>query len=354
MKQVRSLLNKILILLLVIGAVIAVVYLSSRNAGLREAKGTYHSPTLFAFDTSLEITLQGRTEEQTGADTDAALALVQRIEDETSRFKPQSDVSKINAQAGAGPVKVGSITLELVKRSVRYGSTTGGTFDITVSPVVELWGFYDEEYRVPSAGEISRALGLVDYRKLIVDETAGTVMLAESGMRIDLGGIAKGYAVEAVTDLFRERGVEHALVNFGGAIGAVGGRIDGEDWVIGIKDPRAKGNELMGELRLRDGFVSSSGDYERFFIEDGKRYFHIFDPATGRNPTGVMSVNVVGADSTVADILSTAVVVMGPEKGLDFMKTQTGFQAMLVKSNGDVLSTPGMKSDYLLQVKEKI
>lgn len=354
MKHLKSAINIILICLLMLGASVLVIYLASREGGYKEAKGTYHSPTLFAFDTTLDITLQGRTAKQYKQDQDAAVALITRIENETSRFKPGSDVARINAQAGSSPVKVTPTTLFLVKQAIEYAAQTDGAFDITVSPVVKLWGFYDQKYKVPSNEEIAQALKYVDWRKILLDEANGTVMLAQKGMEIDLGGIAKGYAVGALRDLYEGRGIEHALVNFGGAIGAIGGRIDGKDWIIGMKDPRAEGGELMGEIKLRDGFVSSSGDYERFFIKDGKRYFHIFDPKTGHNPTTVISSNVVGNESTVADILSTALIIMGPEKGLEFMKGREGFQAMLVKSSGDVVFTPKMKSDYIIEVKEKI
>ncbi|MHB8895140.1 MAG: FAD:protein FMN transferase [Candidatus Geothermincolia bacterium] len=354
MKHLKTAVKISIVALLAIGAVVLVVFLASRESGNTEPKGTYHSPTVFAMDTTLDVTIQGRSTAQATQDFEAALALARKIEDETSRFKPASDVSKINAQAGVAPVAVSEDTFNLVKLSIQYGQLTNGAFDITVAPVAQVWGFYDQKYRIPTVEEIREAVSKVGYRKIIIDENNKTVMLQDKGMQIDLGGIAKGYAVGRMYELLKTRGLQHALINFGGAIGALGNRIDGKDWVIGIKDPRAKGGELSGELKVSNAFVSSSGDYERFFIRNGKRYFHIFDPSTGDNPAQVIGTTVVGPDSAVADILSTTLIVMGPARGLEFMTTQQGFEAIVIDNAGKVLFTPNMKSKYVIQVKEHI
>jgi len=354
MKPIKKIFNIFLVSLLALGAVVLVVYLASREGGSSEPGDTYHSPTVFAMDTTLDVTIQGRGAAQSKKDFDTALALARKIENETSRFKPESDVSKINAQAGISPVPVSEDTFKIVGLSVEYGALTNGAFDITVASVAQLWGFFDQKYRVPSTQQIAQELSRVGYRKIIIDANNRTVMLAEKGMQIDLGGIAKGYAVGQMYELFKARGLKHALINFGGAIGALGTRSDGKDWVIGIKDPRGQGGELSGELRVSNAFVSSSGDYERFFIRDGKRYFHIFDPATGYNPTQVIGTTIVGPDSAIADILSTTLIVMGPARALELMKTQTGFEAILIDSAGKFLFTPNMKDKYVIEIKEHI
>lgn len=354
MKHLRSIFSILLVTIVAAGAVVLVVFLSSRGSGTGEARGTYHSPTVFAMDTSLDITIQGRGTAVAQADSRAATAAARRVESHTSRFVKDSDVSLINANAGAAPVKVHDDTMYLVKKSLEYARLTGGAFDITVSPIAELWGFYSQDYRVPSQAEIDRTLPLVDYTRVLVDEANGTVMLAGKGMSIDLGGVAKGYAVERMYGLLKERGVESALVNFGGAVGALGRRVDGKKWVIGIKHPRAGGGALAGEIQVESAFVSSSGDYERFFMSDGKRYCHIFDPSTDFQPREVISTTVVGPDSTVADILSTTLFVMGPGKGLDFMKSQPGFQALVIDNTGKFLFTPNMKSKYVITTMERI
>jgi FAD:protein FMN transferase len=305
-------------------------------------------------DTTLDITIQGRSGKQAAADADAAIARAREIESRTSRFDPGSDVSLINKNAGTAPVSVSDETMYLVRKSIEYGRAMGGGFDITVAPVVSLWGFYDQKYRVPYQSEIDAALALVGSQKIVIDEAAGTVFLPSKGMEIDLGGVAKGYAVQQMYELLRRRGVKSALVNFGGSVGALGRRSDGKKWVVGVKHPRAEGGALVGELQVEDTFVNTSGDYERYFVKDGKRYFHIFDPATGHQPEGTMSVTVVGPDAMVADILSKAPFVMGTQRGLQFIEGQEGFEALAIDSTGKVTYTPNMESEYVVTMMEHI
>lgn len=353
MKRTKKAVNLVLIGLLALGTVVLVVWLASREGGYSEPKGTYHSPTVFAMDTTLDLTIQGRSTARAKEDVAAAIALAKKIESETSRFKAQSDVQKINAQAGVAPVKVSDDTYRIIDESVKYSRLTGGTFDITVAPLVRLWGFYDQKYRIPTPDEVAKAKSLVDYRKIQLDPAGKTVMLADKGMEIDLGGVAKGYGVGEMSKLLKERGVQHALINFGGAIGAVGARVDGKDWVVGIKDPRGSSGEILGQLNLKDGFVSTSGDYERFFIKDGKRYFHIFDPATGYNPPNAISTTVVGPSGMDADILSK-IIVMGPARAMEFMKTQPQFEGLFIDGSGKVYLTGQLKSKYAVDMKGQI
>lgn len=352
MKQVKGVLNIILVTALAVGTVVLVVYLAQRNSG--DDKDTYHSPTLFAMDTTLQVTIQGRDKDSADADVEACLALVERLESYTSRFDPGSDVSLVNASAGKQPVKVHPETLEILQRSLEFSRLSDGAFDITVAPVAELWGFYDRDYRIPTPEEIAAVLPLVDYSKVIVNEANRTVMLAEEGMEIDLGGVAKGYAVGAMCDTLKHRGVSHGLVNFGGAVGAVGGRLDGSPWVIGIRNPRGEASDLVGELKIEDAYVSSSGDYERFFIRDEKRYCHLFVPRTGYPAKEVISDTVVGPDPVTADILSTTVFVLGVDNGFALVLEQDGYEAFIIEAGGDVEITRGMREKYVIEVKESV
>lgn len=352
-KKTKKAVNVVLVALLALGTVVLVVWLASSQGGHSEPKGTYHSPTVFAMDTTLDLTIQGRSTAEAKADADAAVALARKIEGETTRFKPQSDVEKIDAQAGVAPVKVSDDTYRIIEESLKYSRLTNGAFDITVAPLVRLWGFYDQKYRVPTAAEIAQVKSLVDYRKVQLDPVNKTVMLADKGMELDLGGVAKGYAVGELSQLLKARGVKHALVNFGGAVGAVGDRVDGKAWVVGIKDPRGTSGDIIGQLDLKDGFVSTSGDYERFFIKDGKRYFHIFDPATGYNPQNAVSTTVAGPSGMDADILSK-IIVMGQQRAMEFMKTQPEFQGLFIDGAGTVYLTPEFKSKYAVDVKNQI
>jgi thiamine biosynthesis lipoprotein len=351
MKHAKSLFFSILVALLAAGSIILLVFLV--NGGSGEGSGGYHSPTYFAMDTTLDITIQGRDEKLARQDVKAALQLVRKIESYTSRFKEGSDILLINEKAGSGQVRVHPETLAIIERSLELSQLSGGAFDVSVAPVVKLWGFYDQKYRVPSQQEIDNARALVDYRQIAVNGADGTVTLSRPGMEMDLGGVAKGYATGAVCDLLRDRGVKSGLVNFGGAVGAIGLRSDGKPWVVGIKSPRGNPEDLLGELKVSNEYVSSSGDYERFFIEDGKRYCHIFDPATGRQPTGVMSVTVVGPDSANADVLSTALFVLGPQKGLELLSKFGGYEAVFVDGSGKVESSKGM-SRYVIEMRPHV
>lgn len=349
-KGVINTLAAVGVALLATGGILVLVLLTSGGEGRSPG---YHSPTLFVMDTTLELTIQGRSDEEARGDTDAAVAYVKALESSTSRFKPGSDVSLINEKAGAEPVVVHPETLDMVERSIEFSRATGGAFDITVAPVVELWGFYDQEYRVPSQDEIDRAVAHVDYRKILVDRSASTIMLAEKGMEIDLGGVAKGYAVAGMFELLKQRGVKSGLINFGGTVGAIGMRIDGGPWVVGVRNPRGQPGELIAELKVADSFVASSGDYERYFVEGGTRYCHIFDPRTGKQATGTMSTTVVGPDATGDDILSTALFVLGTREGLDLLGGMKGYCAMFVDGSGKIETSTGMR-EYIVTIEERI
>ncbi len=352
MKRANKLLRIILVIAVAAGMVVLVVFMSQGRGG-GEPKDSYHSPTVFAMDTTLDITIQGMPREGARESSDAAVRLARDIESHASRFVATSDVSAINRNAGTAPVRVHDDVLFMLQKALEYGSLTGGEFDVTVGPLARLWGFYDQKYRVPSQSEIDSVLPLVDYRNVTVDPAAKTVMLTRKGMDIDLGGIAKGYAVQCMYELLRDRGVRSALINFGGAVGALGRRSDGRKWVIGIRHPRVEG-ELAGELQVEDAFVSSSGDYERYFIRDGRRYCHIFDPKTGRQPGEAISTTIVGPDSTADDVLSTAVFVLGPRRGLELVEGMAGFQALVVEPTGTVVTTPKMRTEYALEMPERI
>lgn len=348
MKQARGILNVLLLTLVAAGTVVLVVFLAGRNGS---SPDEYKAPALFAMDTTFEVTIQGKPEDEAEADAEAAFELVKEIESLTSRFAPGSDVARINAAAGKEAVEVNPRTIQIIQESLEISRRSGGAFDITIAPLVELWGFYDKDYRVPSGEEIEDVLDAVGYSLVLVDEQAGTVSLTDERVEIDLGGVAKGYAVREAFELLEERGVEHGLVNFGGTVGAIGTRADGERWVIGIRDPRGEATDLAGDLRLADGFVASSGDYERFFTENGTRYCHIFDPSTGYQPRQLTGVTVAGSDPVTADLLSTAVFIMGTDSGFELVDGLGGFEALAIDSDGEVLMTGGMEEDYSVRMR---
>lgn len=350
-EHLKNILRAFFVSALAIAMVVGIVLLSSKNS--KRDNDIYTSPNYFLMDTTLQILIREKNDEKAKEHVAAALKRVKKIEAETSRFKKESEVSKINRNAGSMPVKVSKDTFDIIKQSIQYSEITGGAFDITVAPISKLWGFYSKKYRIPSPQEIEEARKLVGYRNIILDEQNQAVILPQKGQEIDLGAMAKGYATREMCKVLEQRGVRNALVNFGGTVGAIGKRSKEKEWLIGIKNPRGSLNDFVGEMTLKDSFVSTSGDYERFFEKGGKRYCHIFDPRTGYQPSHTIATTVVGPDGAIADILSTTIFVQGAKEGLATVATLGGYEALIIDSKGEVLMTEGFKK-YLKEIREHI
>lgn len=298
----------------------------------------------FLMDTYVSIRAFGQ-----GA-RDAVLAAfdeMRRIEAMTSRFVPTSDVSRVNQAAGLDPVQVSDETFMLLEKARECSELSGGAFDVTVGPIVDAWGFGTGSPRVPDPAVLAKAQSLVDFRAMELDPVQKTARLAAPGMSIDLGGIAKGYAADRAAAVLRERGVKHALIDAGGNIVAVGTRPDGSPWHIGIRDPRGSSpTDTIGPVvKVEDEAVVTSGDYERFFIEDGHRYHHIFDPKTGRPADRAQSATIIASNSLDADMLSTAVFVLGPVEGPKILTGLDGVSAMVVGPDGHLTFSPGFRAN---------
>lgn len=271
---------------------------------------------------------------------DAVIAELRRIDAGMSTYKPDSELSRLNATAAAGPVRVSQELFDLLQRSIRFSELTEGAFDVTYASV----GFmYDFRKRVrPSEEDLRRALPAVNYRHLVLDPNKQTVSFARKGVRIDLGGIGKGYAVDRGIEVLRSRGIEHALVTAGGDSRIIGDRF-GHPWVVGIRHPDRK-SEIIARIPLEDAALSTSGDYERYFDENGVRYHHILDPKSGQSARAVRSATIIGPDATTTDGLSKTAFVLGPEKALELYNRMPGIDAVLVAPDGRVLYTEGMEA----------
>lgn len=289
------------------------------------------SETEFLLGTAVTITIQ-----QHGVSRDVFEPAFQRaveIQNLMSINEADYDTTEIlevNRNAGIAPVPVSDDTMLVVREGLRYGRLTDGAFDITVAPLIRLWGFGTETARVPPPEELERVLEHVDFTAVEIAPEEDAVFLPESGMGIDVGGIAKGYAAEEAARVLREAGVRNAILDFGGDIVTVGGRPDGSPWRIGIQHPSGQRNRFLGVLGSRDESVVSSGAYERFFMEEGVRYHHIFDPETGYpSESGLTSVTVVGEGAMQTDALSTAIFVMGLEAGLELLESLPAYGGIL-------------------------
>jgi thiamine biosynthesis lipoprotein len=261
-----------------------------------------------------------------------------RIDLAMSTYKPDSEISLVNARAATEAVRISEELFSLLERSVELSVASRGAFDITYESVGYLYDFRAGVR--PSDEEISARLAAIDYRHIVLDRQMSTVRFTSPGVRINLGGIAKGYAVQHAADYLRSRGVEHALLNAGGDTRVIGDR-RGQPWIVGVRHPRQEG-EVITRLPIVDEAISTSGDYERFFEENGRRYHHIINPATGRPTEGVLTVTVIGPDGTLTDGLDTAVFVLGAEAGLKLMESYPDYEAIIVDAMGKISYTPGL------------
>lgn len=292
--------------------------------------------------TIVEITAEGGEANALHTAANAAFAEMNRLSDMMNRYNPASVVTAVNDAAGARAVSVPPELMEVLAMAQRMSARTDGAFDITIGSL-RGWRFRPGEERVPAPAEIAAELRLVGWRKLVLDPAAGTAFLREPGMRIDLGGIAKLYILDAGWRTLARHGVRRALLNGGGGDVRAGGPPDGPPWRIGIRDPRAP-DRLFGVLAVTRGFVASSGDYERAFVRDGRRYHHIIDPRTGYPSDGPRGVTVIAEEIEAANGLSVAVMVLGKRAGARLVAATPGADALIVDRDGSVWMSDGFRA----------
>ena len=269
---------------------------------------------------------------------DAVIAEMHRIDSLMSTYKPESQVSQVNREAAAGPVKVDPELARLVARALEFSRMSGGAFDITYASVGYLYDYRAGKH--PTDAEIAAALPAINWRHVVVDLSGSTIRFLEPGVRIDLGGIAKGHAVDSCIALLEARGISNATVTAGGDSRILGDR-RGRPWIVGIRHPDDR-ERVIARIPLEDAAISTSGDYERFFDEDGVRYHHIIDPKTGKSPHGVRSVTIIAPTSTLAEGLTKSVFILGPERGMALVAEQADVDAVVVTAEGKVLYSSGL------------
>ena len=261
-----------------------------------------------------------------------------RIDDGMSTYKADSEISRVNAHAAEGPVPIGAELFSLVERSLELSVASHGAFDITYDSVGYLYDF--RAHKRPTEAEINERLGAVDYRHVVLDRERHAISFTQPGVRINLGGIAKGYVVQHAAEMLRARGVEHALLNAGGDTRVIGDR-RGQPWIVGIRHPRIA-DQVVTRLPLVDEAISTAGDYERFFEENGQRYHHIINPSTGQPTQGILTVTVIGPDGTLTDGLDTAIFVLGAEEGLKLIESYPEYETIIVDAAGKISYSRGL------------
>ncbi len=305
------------------------------------------SRQLFAMDTVMSFEAHGRHAEEA---VEEAVKEVQRLE---SLFSTEIETSEIFALNKNGQGDVSEDTLAVIKEALRIHEETGGLFDLSVYPLMKLWGFAGRDYHVPPQEEIDALLPEVDASKIAVE---GNHVVLGEGRQIDLGGIAKGYASGRIMEIFKEYGIKSGLVSLGGNVQAAGAKADGSKWRIGIRDPEGEQGEIIGVLQMEDKAVITSGGYERYFEEDGKKYIHILDPRTGYPAGGdLSSVTVVSEDGMLADALSTSLYLMGFEKAKAYWEEhREEFDMILITEDREIFVTDGIGKDFSTEEKLEV
>jgi thiamine biosynthesis lipoprotein len=274
---------------------------------------------------------------------DAVLAEMRHIDDSMSTYKPTSEVSQVNDKAADGPMPISKELFDLLTTAKEYSVITEGAFDITYASVGYMYDF--PKHVRPNEQQIAKALPAVNYRHILLDAKNQTVQFSQKGVRIDLGGIAKGYSVDCAINVLKSLGFTRAFVSAGGDSRIIGDRF-GKPWMVGIRDPRKGGDAVITRIPLVDAAISTSGDYERYFEEDGVRYHHIIDPHTGHSASKVRSATVIGPYATRTDGLSKTAFVLGPEKAMEIYNRIDDIDAIIVKLDGTVIHSKGLEPGH--------
>ncbi len=299
-------------------------------------------------DTLVTITVVSDSSKKANDAIDAAFAEIHRLQKLISFWDPKSEISALGRESGIRPVKVSPETLDLVEKALYISRETGGAFDCTMGPVIRLWNIPYSK-KIPSQAAIKKALKLVGYKSVIVDPKNSTVFLAKKGMSFDTGGIAKGWANDYAEAVLKSHGIKAGLISIAGDVKGFGRKPDGHGWEVGIENPRPKGKAggLIARLELLDEDISTSGDYERYFMVNGVRYSHILDPRTGYPARGFESVTIVSPQGVWSDGFSK-IFVMGPEKGMALAK-KLGLGIITVTDDGAIhISGRGLKKRVTL------
>lgn len=270
----------------------------------------------------------------------AALEEIRRLEHLLSTWMPTSELSRVNAAAGREPVRVSPETMFLLRKSLEIAELTEGGFNIAVGPAVDLWGV-SAEPRVPTEAELAALAPLTDLAAVALDEAAGTVSLGKPGMRLDVGGIGKGFAADRAVAAMRAAGATAGVVALSGDIKTFGRLPDGERFVFGIQHPRKEG-AILARLELQDEAISTAGDYQRYFERDGVLYHHILDPRTLQPSRLCQSVTVVAREGVDADGLDTGLFVMGPERAMALVERLPDVEVVIVDAAGRMTVSSGL------------
>lgn len=336
------------IILIVIMSMI--LYITSCSYKQNNGADKKISKSDFMLNTYITITLYD-TEDETLFEP--IFDYIKQLENILSIHIKTSDLYKLRENAGKEYTKVSDETIEVTKKSIEYSELSEGLFDVSLGPIIELWGIGTPEERVPSQEEIEKALLLVDYKKVKIDEEQKQIMLEKEGMFIDFGAIAKGYIADKTADKIKELGIDNAIVNLGGNVLLLGTKSDNSDFSVGIQNPEEARGGYLGIIKASNLSVVTSGDYERYFEKDGKRYHHIINPFTGfPSDNNLKSVSIISSTSFESDALSTTILLLGLEKGLSKVNNLDDVEAVFVTKDNKIYLSDGIKDKFELTDKK--
>ncbi len=302
----------------------------------------------YLMGTSVQVEAFGGTSVARRAAIDEAFGAIAEVDRLMSNYRDDSELTRINRTADREAVPVSDPMLGVLLAAQDVSDRSGGAFDVTVGPAVRLWGFHDKKPREPTAAELAAIRPLVGYRNVLIDRERRTVRFTRPGVEIDLGGIAKGFAVEVAADVLRRHGLG-GFIDAGGNQYLVGVPPGKRAWTIGVKNPDAP-DQLIGVVDAQEGSVSTSGQYANFLVVNGHRYGHVLDPRTLRPADSALGVTLIGRDATVADALSTAAFVLGPSRGLALLESFPGMSGLVAYRKPDgtigIALSPGLRAAF--------
>jgi len=303
-----------------------------------------------SFQLGTYITLSIYADEEVPTEVfDKLFDLIDYYEYMISKSIVGTELNQINENAGTAPVKVHDELFEIVRLGIDFAGYSDGLFDITIGPLVDLWGIGTDYANIPTDADIKEKMALINYKTIVLDENEKTVYLPEKNMALDLGAIAKGYIADRVKDLILEEGYQSAIINLGGNVLTVGTKPNTDTWSIGVRDPESDAGTSMGILKLEDNSIVSSGIYERFFIDGDKRYHHLINPKIGYpEQNDIMSVSIISELSVDGDALSTTVFLLGLEAGFELIEGLENIDAVFVLADHSVYLTSGLGEKFIL------
>jgi len=327
-----------LVFIILISTIFIVSYLIGRN------KKDTIIRQFYALGTVIQLRVYGTNGERA---IQEAIERLNDIDDKMSVFKENSDVSMINKKAGISSHQVSEDTYFVIKKAVEYSKLSEGTFDPTIRPIVSLWRIGSDNPKIPNKNEIANNLKLVNYEDIILSGKDNSIGLRHEKQAIDIGGIAKGYAADEVKRIFENYKIKSALIDLGGNIFALGKKPDKTLWNVGIQDPFNNRGEHVGLISVENKSVVTSGNYERYFMKDGKVYHHIIDPKTGYpSESEIISATIISDYSIDGDGLSTGVYILGLEKSIELIQSLEGIDAIFITQNKEIFITSGIKDKF--------